>query len=417
MKEEKILKRAAAYSTLLMLGVVTFSVGFHPSGENVSYASEIGPQVTQPPQDESVFSKTQENAANASSEPSVYDVLPYPVSADMLLQLGSNFIAIEKPDGLGRDYSISLNESNVDRKIELIIDHITDGYIYTDYIHRFYEGNYSKGMPKAAENSQEVTAAEKGEELAKEELPAEITDNMTSLKVLNSKLDAMKQRNCTITMELTQTYAYNVYEDDHYFYVSLKRPKDVYDKIIVLDAGHGGRDSGTYSKGQEYLEKDVNLDILLDLLEYLKQNEDIKVYVTRTTDRRLTLNQRVNLANDVEADFFLSIHCNSNESSAVNGTEVLFNDKQNDWEGMNSKRFSQICLEEMTKSMGLKNRGLVARSHDVHIIGQSQVPVALVEVAFMSNHTDLQFLSKDDNKKLAAEGIYHAILRAYDELQ
>ena len=66
----------------------------------------------------------------------------------------------------------------------------------------------------------------------------------------------------------------------------------------------------------------------MELKKLLDAQEEIKVYYTRTEDRRLTLNQRVNLANDLEADLFLSIHCNSNPSTSVHGTEVLFNEKQ-----------------------------------------------------------------------------------------
>jgi N-acetylmuramoyl-L-alanine amidase len=240
------------------------------------------------------------------------------------------------------------------------------------------------------------------------------TDNVTSIQLTNT-VDAISyEKSVILTLDLIKTYAYLLEEDDHYFYIALAKPQDVYDTIIVLDAGHGGQDSGTYSRGYDYLEKDMNLDMLLRLQERLQQHENIKIYTTRTTDRRLTLNQRVNLANDVEADLFLSIHCNANLSKNIKGTEVLYNDKQNDWANFNSKQFATICQEDLIACIGLRDRGIVPRSHNVYIVGEAHMPVALVEVAFMSNISDLNFLKQENNRQKVSEGIYHGIMRSLE---
>ena len=144
--------------------------------------------------------------------------------------------------------------------------------------------------------------------------------------------------------------------------------------------------------------------------------EEIKVYYTRTTDTRPNQMQRVTLANDVEADFLVSIHCNSNKAKSLNGTEVLYNSMQNKWTGMNSRSFSKLCLEEMCEHLGRKNNGIVARDHDVTVVKEARMPVALIEMAYISNESDLQVLAQEESRRAAAEGIYHAILRAYEEM-
>lgn len=216
---------------------------------------------------------------------------------------------------------------------------------------------------------------------------------------------------------LDKTYAYEIREDNNYFYICLRRAKDIYPKIVVVDAGHGGIDYGTYSKDYTYWEKDMNLAILLELKQLLDEQKEIQVYYTRTEDRRLTLNQRVDLANDLEADLFLSIHCNSNPTSSVHGTEVLFNELQDEIEGFNSREFALICAEEVSAQFGLKNRGIIPRSSNVHIIGAAQMPVALVEMAYMTNREDLAVLIQKERQQAAAVGMYHAILKGYERIE
>lgn len=195
----------------------------------------------------------------------------------------------------------------------------------------------------------------------------------------------------------------------------LNASEEDYNNIVVIDAGHGGIDSGTYSSGFEHLEKDINLSILLYLKELLDKT-NIKVYYTRTTDEKIPLSQRVGLANEVNADLFLSIHCNASDSADTKGIEVLYNEKQNDLTSFRSIDFASICLEEINKIINRNNRGVVPRSKNVQIIGDSNVPVALVEVGFMTSIDDLNFLLNESNQELVAKGIYQAILRALEEI-
>lgn len=90
--------------------------------------------------------------------------------------------------------------------------------------------------------------------------------------------------------------------------------------VVVLDAGHGGHDSGNLGSG--YKEKDIALKIVLGVGKSLAKNKDIKVIYTRKTDVFLKLRERAAIANKADADLFVSIHCNAHNSQA-NGTETF----------------------------------------------------------------------------------------------
>ena len=226
------------------------------------------------------------------------------------------------------------------------------------------------------------------------------------------------EKNYTYTaiyqMTLDTVYVHKVYEDDSYIYIDLVDPHKVYDRIIVVDAGHGGSDVGTYTPDMKYLEKDINLNIVKYLKELLDQ-ENIKVYYTRTSDEKVYLNPRVNLANNVKADFFISIHCNSNVDQNPYGTEVLYGKNRKHYP-IDTKELATICLEEVIKEAGTKDMGIIS-GENIYIINKSKVPVSLIEVAFMSNKKDMEYLSKDENQKKIATGIFNGILNAYNELE
>ena len=148
--------------------------------------------------------------------------------------------------------------------------------------------------------------------------------------------------------------------------------------------------------------------------EILDTDEKIGVYYTRLDDSNPSYDERVGLANKAEADLFISIHNNSTTGSRlskINGTQVMYDEEKED---AVSKDFARICLEEVTAACGSKDKGLV-KGNDIYIIRTSEVPVALIEVGFMTNGEELAKLNSPDYQKQVAEGIYQAILRAFDE--
>lgn len=190
---------------------------------------------------------------------------------------------------------------------------------------------------------------------------------------------------------------------------------DVYEKVVVIDAGHGGKKPGAVKK--DIKEKTINLDIVLKIKELLDQVDEkkVKVFYTRLEDENPSLAERVDMANKLDADLFISIHNNASGSGTFtgeNGTLVMYS--QDDTGELTSKELAQICLDNVTASAGSKNMGLLRGDH-IYIIKNSEVPVALIEVGYMSNTTELNKLIDPEYQRQVAEGVYNAIMQAFEE--
>ena len=201
--------------------------------------------------------------------------------------------------------------------------------------------------------------------------------------------------------------------DEEYYYLDFIEPQELYEHVVVIDAGHGGNDGGAEKSG--ILEKDIDLAIVLALKELLDASEeDIKVYYTRTDDSNPSYANRVGLANKSNADLFISVHNNSyRRSSSISGTEVMYSTSH---EGaFTSERLAEICMEELTATLGSRDRGLL-EGDSIYIINNSEIPVALIEVGFMTNKEELKLLNSKEYQKKTAEAIYKAIFRALEEV-
>ena len=207
--------------------------------------------------------------------------------------------------------------------------------------------------------------------------------------------------------ELTYTYR------EDYLCIDFMDPHEIYDKVIVVDAGHGGRAPGAVKKGVS--EKTLNLGVVTAIKELFDEEDNIKVYYTRLNDTNPSLAKRVGLANKAKADLFISIHHNSSASGKFNeknGTMVLYN--QEDTSEYSSKRFAEMCIQNVMAATGSNRRGL-AKGNYVHIVRNSQVPVALIEVGYMTNLVEFEKIQTQEYQKLVAQGVYNAVMQAFEE--
>lgn len=201
--------------------------------------------------------------------------------------------------------------------------------------------------------------------------------------------------------------ATKIESDEKEIRIRILSPRDVYSKIVVIDPGHGKTDPG--ASGNGLVEKEVNLDIALRVLDLLETNDNIKVYATRVDDSYPTNVNRAKMANGV-ADLFVSIHQNSNDSATPNGTEVLYTVHSTDVSGkLTSKIAAQFIDNYLVKALGTTDRGIKNRT-DLIVLNQTTVPAVLIETAFLSNKGDADKLSQDSYKDAAAQAIYSAIV-------
>ena len=196
-------------------------------------------------------------------------------------------------------------------------------------------------------------------------------------------------------------------------------------KLIVIDAGHGGKDTGAIGhkdQSDETYEKDINLQAALKLNAYLRA-AGATTYMTRSTDEALELMNRSWIANNERATFFVSCHNNSNVSNAPNGTEVHYNSKVNDagqdekeLYGLYSKDVAAAVQKEFVAELGTKDRGIKS-SPALSVLRRTKMPAIIVEGAFISNDEDLAKMRKSDYAdrygKAVAKGIVKALNAAF----
>lgn len=207
-----------------------------------------------------------------------------------------------------------------------------------------------------------------------------------------------------ITIETQRIYAYELSQDGDRITLKMVKPSEKYSQIVVLDLGHGGSDSGTLGNGLK--EKDVNFNQGMALYKLLEADENIKVYITRETDVYPTLKFRSTLANEVEADLFVSIHNNSAASPAVKGAETLYYPSTTDTRG---KEIAQLVQNRLVEDCGMVNRGIKPRA-DLYVLNTTNMPAVLIETGFLSNEGDASRINTASFINTWANGVYQAIL-------
>lgn len=189
-------------------------------------------------------------------------------------------------------------------------------------------------------------------------------------------------------------------------------------KTILLDAGHGGDDSGS-KNGTKY-EKTYNLKILLKLKEML-EDEGYTVYTTRDSDKTLTVNDRVFLATKdyPEAALYVSIHHNAVDNKMASGTLIMYCDRDTSDYGITNKEFAEYVLEELVDNLGTINRGFIKVLQDdtsKRVLTEVPMPSILCEVAFISNDEELARIETDKFQTKAAEAIFNGIEKALKKM-
>jgi N-acetylmuramoyl-L-alanine amidase len=211
---------------------------------------------------------------------------------------------------------------------------------------------------------------------------------------------------------------------------------------VVIDAGHGGKDTGSIGPNG-LLEKDLVLDVALRLGRLIAKQLGAEVVYTRSDDTFIPLGERTAIANRVKADLFISVHANSSSDSSATGVETyyfnLHGDKKatdvamrenatdesaiSDLNDLLKKAVLQTKLEESKEFAQKVNDSLTAsaikmnsNAHDrgvrkapfVVLIGAS-MPSILAEIGFVSNPHDEKLLKRNDQRERIAEALLKGV--------
>lgn len=177
---------------------------------------------------------------------------------------------------------------------------------------------------------------------------------------------------------------------------------------VFLDAGHGGKDPGALGNGLK--EKDINLSVTLKVGNILT-NHGVNVNYSRTTDTFLELADRAKKANDFKADIFVSIHCNAAENTAAKGVETY------SYPGSSNGAKLAKLLQSSIVSSGVYTVDRGTKTANFAVLRLTNMPAALVEMAFITNGEDANILkSKQDELAIAiAKGILNYLGIKYNE--
>ena len=171
--------------------------------------------------------------------------------------------------------------------------------------------------------------------------------------------------------------------------------------LIVLDPGHGGKDSGAYYGG--VTEKYLNLDTSLKLKDLLEE-AGFKVAMTRSDDSYPGLYERAALANALKADLFLSVHHNALPSNpAAQGVLTVY-----DGNSASKTQFAQTIQREMVKGLPVPDKGLQNRPKIV-VTRETNMPSALAELGFMTNDYERSLLVQDYYRQRCAQALFNGI--------
>ena len=185
-------------------------------------------------------------------------------------------------------------------------------------------------------------------------------------------------------------------------------------KVIVIDPGHGGSDTGALGPSNA-MEKNVTLAIARDLRKLLSDG-GATVIMTRTSDRDVAYNgtsdidelqARADIANQVNADLFISIHADAFTES-VSGTATYFYPGSDDY-------LAHLVQSSMVGQLKLYDRGFLP--NDYYVLKHTNMPSILTEVAFISNPKEEKLLINRNFDKKAAVGIYNGIKKYFLTVQ
>ena len=225
-------------------------------------------------------------------------------------------------------------------------------------------------------------------------------------------------------------------------------PKEQF--VVVLDAGHGGQDPG--NRGNGFYEKDIALNIVLNIGAELEKLPDVKVIYTRKTDVFVTLAGRAEIANNAKADLFISVHCNAHKSQAqgtetfvlglhrnednlkvaMNENSVIFleEDYEVTYDGFNpnspesyigltlmqeeyldqSILLADFIQKKFTHELKRTDRGV--KQAGFLVLRQTYMPSVLIEAGFLTNNSEGAFLNSQSGQEQISDAVVQAV-KAY----
>lgn len=269
--------------------------------------------------------------------------------------------------------------------------------------------------------------------------------------MFNKMYSSLKRNNLGVAALLTLVYVF-IFQG-----VAISQNTTIGLKKVVLDAGHGGHDPGNLGTGRyKSTEKDIALDVVLLIGKYINENyPEVEVIYTRDSDRFLKLRERTDIANKAGADLFISVHCNSAPAASAKGTESFimglhkteanlelakkenssiylekdYKDHYGNFDPKSAESYIELTLrqqiyrdqsanvamlvqQQFEERVQRRDRGV--KEAPFYVICYTTMPSILVELGFLSNAEEEDFLNSENGKVYMASAIYRAF-KAYKQ--
>lgn len=270
------------------------------------------------------------------------------------------------------DFSYYTNRY-IDKRVRL--KQFPQEYQYTLYTNEYFDKNLKNNHLKYDNDTLIVTFSEMNTEWKKVD------------KILKTNTKDVK----------TETEWYSKNEEG----ITIHRNKNKEKKIIIIDAGHGGRDFGATK--DELNEKNLTSEIAKKIKDQFSDS-DVEIHFTRTDDEFKDLQNRTDFINNLKADLVISLHINYNKNILTNGFEIYVSDKNDLIE--ESKFYGEKLSVKLSKTP-LKYRGL--KFAPFQILKKSSCPSMVVELGFLSNENDRKFITSEKGQTEIAKYILEFI--------
>lgn len=291
---------------------------------------------------------------------------------------------------------INIEEQPLTRGLRIIIDNSSNSEYSPDVIQRVSDGQYFMGNTSDSYIN-------------------DVVRKMSINRISSTLYSGLFTY--AIDLSFDNIFVPEMHEYDDVYCIDLRKPRDVYKHIIVIDAGHGGKDAGCNSNDLKHYEKNFTV-LIAEKLKKKLDKTSIKVYYTRLNDSTVYLRPRVELANELDADMFVSIHCNYYDrywSYNVHGSEALYSSVCKGKKSL-SRKLASCILDNLTNATGLVRRDVVDRKSELYILKKSNVPSTIVETAYMSNESDMEYLVNNKKINKVVKGMFNGIIQSYEEL-
>ncbi|MED1790042.1 N-acetylmuramoyl-L-alanine amidase family protein [Brevibacillus laterosporus] len=205
-----------------------------------------------------------------------------------------------------------------------------------------------------------------------------------------------------VVVELNRSSKYQLVSTSDGVKLQLQAQPQKTGYLIVVDAGHGGHDVGAKGTVGNY-EKDFNLSVANRLVEYLKQHKEFQVIATRNNDTYLTLKERTDIANEIDADVFISVHANS-FNPETRGTETYYYNQ-------NSLDLARVVHKHLLAATQFPDRKV--KQNNFYVVKNTKMPAVLTETGFLTNQIENTQLMSPQFQDKVAKSLADAIFEYY----